>query len=299
MEEFSANRFLAMTTDAASKHFGTQGDGNHFFYVGRVASTGQVALVTHHGSRKPGALLYKAGMDLAESHRRAPVAGDAGAQCLDPLRDRRRAGLLGRRCSSSAPGPRRTTSPSTTRSRTHLGAKVKDRFWNEHNFVFRKSDGLFYHAKGATPAWSDFARRLERAHADPAQHGRADPDRARPRCRERPRLRAARRGPQLQPLGLHAPARRQDRGSRWWRSRPRASTRASSAASPTCPSCPAPTRMPRPCAGRSPSSAWPRSSTPSSPIGCIMAGDWQRDAPWRKKKAGRAKQRSRDANGDR
>ena len=35
------------------------------------------------------------------------------------------------------------------------------------------------------------------------------------------------------------------------------------------------------------------------PIGCIMAGDWQRDAPWRKKKAGRAKQRSRDANGDR
>jgi tRNA-splicing ligase RtcB (3'-phosphate/5'-hydroxy nucleic acid ligase) len=39
----------------------------------------------------------------------------------------------------------------------HLGAKVKDRFWNEHNFVFRKGDGLFYHAKGATPAWADFA----------------------------------------------------------------------------------------------------------------------------------------------
>jgi hypothetical protein len=33
----------------------------------------------------------------------------------------------------------------------------KDRFRNEHNFVFRKSDGLFYHAKVATPAWSDFA----------------------------------------------------------------------------------------------------------------------------------------------
>jgi len=39
----------------------------------------------------------------------------------------------------------------------HLGAKVRDRFWNEHNFVFRKSDGLFYHAKGATPAWAGFA----------------------------------------------------------------------------------------------------------------------------------------------
>ena len=56
-------------TDAARKHFGTQGDGNHFFYVGRLASTGQVALVTHHGSRRPGALLYKAGMAIAERYR--------------------------------------------------------------------------------------------------------------------------------------------------------------------------------------------------------------------------------------
>ena len=38
-----------------------------------------------------------------------------------------------------------------------LDLERKDRFWNEHNFVFRKSDGLFYHAKVATPAWSDFA----------------------------------------------------------------------------------------------------------------------------------------------
>ena len=38
-----------------------------------------------------------------------------------------------------------------------LNAKVADRFWNEHNFVFRKSDGLFYHAKGATPAFAGFA----------------------------------------------------------------------------------------------------------------------------------------------
>lgn len=38
-----------------------------------------------------------------------------------------------------------------------LGVKVTDRFWNEHNFVFQKSDGLFYHGKGATPAWKYFA----------------------------------------------------------------------------------------------------------------------------------------------
>ncbi|MBO0765963.1 MAG: RNA-splicing ligase RtcB, partial [Hyphomicrobiaceae bacterium] len=69
MAELVDNRFLARTSEAAKQHFGTQGDGNHFFFVGRLASTGQVALVTHHGSRKPGALLYKAGMDLAESYR--------------------------------------------------------------------------------------------------------------------------------------------------------------------------------------------------------------------------------------
>ena len=31
-----------------------------------------------------------------------------------------------------------------------LGTELKDRFWNEHNFVFKDGD-LFYHAKGATP----------------------------------------------------------------------------------------------------------------------------------------------------
>jgi RNA-splicing ligase RtcB len=38
-----------------------------------------------------------------------------------------------------------------------IGAKPTDRFWNEHNFVFRKSDGLFYHGKGATPAFDGWA----------------------------------------------------------------------------------------------------------------------------------------------
>jgi hypothetical protein len=34
---------------------------------------------------------------------------------------------------------------------------VHDHFWNEHNFVWQKSDGLFYHGKGATPAFPNFA----------------------------------------------------------------------------------------------------------------------------------------------
>ena len=54
---------------AAIEHFATQGDGNNFFYVGRETSTGRVARVTHHGSRKPGAVVFKAGMDTAERFR--------------------------------------------------------------------------------------------------------------------------------------------------------------------------------------------------------------------------------------
>src|SRR6185503_7577623 len=70
LSEFEGNRLLATMTDMARKHFATQGDGNHFFYVGRVASTGQIALVTHHGSRGPGATLYKQGIAIANEWRR-------------------------------------------------------------------------------------------------------------------------------------------------------------------------------------------------------------------------------------
>jgi RNA-splicing ligase RtcB len=38
-----------------------------------------------------------------------------------------------------------------------IGNAVADRFWNEHNFVFQRSDGLFYHGKGATPSWRGFS----------------------------------------------------------------------------------------------------------------------------------------------
>jgi tRNA-splicing ligase RtcB len=156
LAEFSANKFLATTTEAATRHFATQGDGNHFFYVGRLASTGQVALVTHHGSRRPGALLYKAGMDLAESYRKRlspetpahnawiPFETDDGRAYWEALQLIRTWTKKNHFAIHDAVAK-------------HLGAKVKDRFWNEHNFVFRKSDGLFYHAKGATPAWAAFA----------------------------------------------------------------------------------------------------------------------------------------------
>lgn len=156
LKAIAENDFLKNETGSAVEHFGTQGDGNHFFYVGRLASTGQVALVTHHGSRRPGAMLYKAGMAVAEKYRQklSPETGKHNAWIPAYTRD----------------GERYWSALQTIRSWTKashfaihdlivdaIDARPVDRFWNEHNFVFRKSDGLFYHAKGATPAWTDYA----------------------------------------------------------------------------------------------------------------------------------------------
>ena len=156
LEAFAGNRFLKLVQAAAVAHFATQGDGNHFFYVGRVASTGAVALVTHHGSRKPGAMLYKAGMECAEGFRKELSPETAPHNAWIP--------------SESTEGEAYWAALQIIRTWTKgnhyalhdmitsaLGLKRVDRFWNEHNFVFRRSDGLFYHAKGATPAWADFA----------------------------------------------------------------------------------------------------------------------------------------------
>ncbi|MEO1493021.1 MAG: RtcB family protein, partial [Pseudomonadota bacterium] len=72
MDAFRENRFLnePKTIRMAQEHMGTQGDGNHFLFVGRSRATGNTAIVTHHGSRGPGARLYKAGMEVAEKYRR-------------------------------------------------------------------------------------------------------------------------------------------------------------------------------------------------------------------------------------
>ncbi len=156
LAQFDANPFLQPVVSAAIEHFATQGDGNHFFYVGRIASNGQIALVTHHGSRKPGALLYKAGMETAERFRRM----------LSPETPKHNAWIPAQTRDGEAYWQALQLIRSWTKANHFaihdlvaevLGLERKDRFWNEHNFVFQKHDGLFYHAKGATPAWPDFA----------------------------------------------------------------------------------------------------------------------------------------------
>lgn len=50
---FQSNRLLndRQMIQAARKCLGTQGDGNHFLFVGQSKSTGNTIVVTHHGSR--------------------------------------------------------------------------------------------------------------------------------------------------------------------------------------------------------------------------------------------------------
>ena len=154
-QEFEAklldNRFLnsGRSINFAKTHLGTQGDGNHFLFVGVSKNTGETMMVTHHGSRGFGANLYTQGMKIAEYFRKEispktpeknawiPFDTNEGKSYWDALQLVREWTKLNHS----------TLHNATARK---LNMDPYDRFWNEHNFVF-KEDDLFYHAKGATP----------------------------------------------------------------------------------------------------------------------------------------------------
>ena len=150
------NRFLndERTIDLARDHFATQGDGNHFTYVGTMKSTGRTTLVTHHGSRGFGAALYKKGMALAEKYRKklSPDTLKQNAWIPADSED-------GREYWEALQIVREWTKQS--HAALHMecgfwtGATAVRNFWNEHNFVFRDGD-MFWHGKGATPTRADF-----------------------------------------------------------------------------------------------------------------------------------------------
>tara|TARA_R110002074_G_C12467639_1_gene659951 strand:+ start:40 stop:1419 length:1380 start_codon:yes stop_codon:yes gene_type:complete len=130
-------------------NLGTQGDGNHFLFIGKSEKTGNTIMVTHHGSRGFGAHLYKNGMKVAERFRKKispktlkhnawiPFDTKEGAEYWNALQIAREWTKLNHNLLHS-------------KTCEKLGIEPKLRFWNEHNFVFKDGD-LFYHAKGATP----------------------------------------------------------------------------------------------------------------------------------------------------
>jgi RNA-splicing ligase RtcB len=156
LEAFRNNSFLGGAVDLAVSHHATQGDGNHFAYVGTIKSTGETALVTHHGSRAPGAVLYHAGMEVAERFRDELSPATMKCNGWIPADTRE-----GEDYWDALQIVRAWTKENHFKihdlAAQRVGGKVADRFWNEHNFVFRRSDGLFYHGKGATPAFGGWA----------------------------------------------------------------------------------------------------------------------------------------------
>ena len=159
LDAFRENRFLndQKTIRMAQEHMGTQGDGNHFLFVGRSRNTGRVAMITHHGSRGPGAALYKFGMHVAEKFRKKlspetlkqnawiPADSEEGRAYWEALQ-------LIRKWTKANHNALHQATVEAGRF-----GDIGERFWNEHNFVFKRGD-LYFHGKGATPAWNSYAQ---------------------------------------------------------------------------------------------------------------------------------------------
>ncbi len=155
-DQIAENKLLnnEASTLVARTHLGTQGDGNHFLYVGKLRSTDETVMVTHHGSRGFGAKLFTQGKKLAEMFRKEispntkphnawiPFDDDWGKIYWEALQ------IVRTWTKTNHEVLHQATVEAT-------GAETQFRFWNEHNFVFREGD-LFYHAKGATPLADKF-----------------------------------------------------------------------------------------------------------------------------------------------
>lgn len=171
------NRFLTGLRSRARDFLGTQGDGNHFAYFGRIqfsdaqcvaidaAGYTELAdwigrregafnvLVTHHGSRGLGADLYKRGQvaarkwcdenakDIPDAAAWLPADSPEGRAYWEALQ------YVGR-------WTRENHALIHDVLLRRLGQRALVRIGNEHNFVWKRGDS-FFHGKGATPAWRD------------------------------------------------------------------------------------------------------------------------------------------------
>lgn len=156
IEKFKANPFLKSERmlSIAREHMGTQGDGNHFLYVGRLKSTGNTVVVTHHGSRAPGAKLYEQGMHVAERFRKDLSPDTLRQNAWIPF-DTEEGQAYWEALQTIREWTKLNHSSIHDLIATKTETSIENRFWNEHNFVFKDGD-LFYHAKGATPLDSKF-----------------------------------------------------------------------------------------------------------------------------------------------
>ena len=154
VEKILGNYYTKDYIEKAAKHLGTQGDGNHFLFVGISEKTGNTHIVTHHGSRGFGAAVYKKGMDTAEKYRKILSPNTLKRNAWIPY-DTVEGELYWEALQIVREWTKLNHESLHNRIINKLKIQYEDRFWNEHNFVF-KDGNKFYHAKGATPLEDKF-----------------------------------------------------------------------------------------------------------------------------------------------
>lgn len=141
------NPFTEEHEGIADWHMGTQGDGNHFAFIGTLKSTGQTTLVTHHGSRGFGARVYKHGMKVADKYRQKLSPDTLKQNSWIPNDTQDFSDYM-----AALDIVARWTQDNHAVIHEAAGATPYCLMWTKHNFVFDR-DEMLYHAKGSTPAW--------------------------------------------------------------------------------------------------------------------------------------------------
>lgn len=172
-----SNPFLSGLEEVALKYLQTQGDGNHFSYIGQIDRAEELSknldnegyytearlltkshgplfvLVTHHGSRKLGAEIYKRG--LAQAIKETNKIANNIPKTMAWLDTNSQ---LGKDYWQALQYSQKWTAANHEIIHKSLlkgiGSKETLRLKNAHNFVWKKGD-KFLHGKGATPAWLD------------------------------------------------------------------------------------------------------------------------------------------------
>lgn len=152
IEAMENNPFLDGLQNVAIEHFTTQGDGNHFYYVGHLESSGELAIVSHHGSRGLGAQIYKRGMAAAQRETQKIADGVPKGHAWLDINTELGADYWSALCAARVWTKHNHFDVHDAVLRLIGENTIRDRFWNPHNFVFQKDD-LWVHAKGATPSY--------------------------------------------------------------------------------------------------------------------------------------------------
>lgn len=171
------NPFLSGLQSRARDFLGTQGDGNHFAYLGKVhfdeagiqtlIQAGHVGLaeeigrhgpdfqvlVTHHGSRGLGADVYKRGQKAARAWCDHNAQGIPDAAAWIPY-DTEAGQAYWEALQYVARWTRENHAILHRHFLSRLGLTASFSLGNEHNFVWKRGE-RFLHGKGATPAWTD------------------------------------------------------------------------------------------------------------------------------------------------